>query len=361
MIERPGVPRRSRWLAGTLVLVLGLLVGIGLAANHYVRLAHAPYKGYSEAELFFTVERGASGRSIGRKLAEESIVSDARVFSAMLRYRGDMAKLQAGEYLFREPMSMFQVADKLVSGDVYTFSVTVPEGLTLHETAELLDQRGVSEAHELISVFQSPALVRDIDPDASDLEGYLFPSTYRFPREPSPELVVRTMVNQFRELYERSWRGAAEGKELSARELVTLASIIEKETGTDAERSLIGSVFWNRIERGMPLQSDPTIIYALKLEGRFDGNLRRRDLQMLSPYNTYQVRGLPPGPIASPGQNSIRAVLEPAETKYLYFVSKNDGTSYFSETLREHNAAVRKYQVEYFRRRRQRAREGRSP
>jgi UPF0755 protein len=201
-------------------------------------------------------------------------------------------------------------------------------------------------------LFDDPESIRDLDPTAWNLEGYLFPTTYRFTRAVTAEEVVRTMVAQFRSVFGERRRALATELGLTPREVVTLASIIEKETGSAPERPLIGSVFWNRLNRGMALGSDPTIIYALKLQNRYDGNLRRVDLEMDSPYNSYRYAGLPPSPIASPGEAAIDAVLEPAESDYLYFVSKNDGTHHFSRTYREHQAAVREYQIEYFRRKR---------
>jgi UPF0755 protein len=262
--------------------------------------------------------------------------------------------VQAGEYRFAEPLSTFEVLEKLVSGDTFTFAVTIPEGLTLVETADLLAARGLAEKSAIQRAFEERETVADLDPEAPSLEGYLYPTTYRFPRSVAPEELARALVGQFKRVFADDRRAAAATLGLTPRQVVTLASVIEKETGLPQERPLIASVFWNRLRIGMPLQSDPTIIYALELAGRFDGNLRRADLEIDSPYNTYRFPGLPPGPIASPGEGSIRAVLEPADTTYLYFVSRNDGSHHFSSSYSEHVSAVRKYQVEYFRERRPR-------
>ncbi len=326
----------------------------GFAAYRAYEMARTPYKGYTEAEVFFTVDRGATGSRIGRALEDEGIVEDERLFVASLRLRGETGSLQAGEYRFAEPLSTLDVVERLVEGDIYTFAVTVPEGLTVSETAEHLAAKGLGEAAALEQVFQDVTLIADIDRDATDLEGYLFPTTYQFTRNPSPREVARTMIAQFEEIFDDDKRSKSKELELTPREVVTLASVIEKETGAAEERPLIGSVVWNRLERGMPLAMDSTVIYALKREGRYDGNLRRVDLEMDDPYNTYRVAGPPPGPIASPGEASIDAVLEPADTRYLYFVSKNNGSHHFSTTYREHVNAVRKYRVEYFRQRRRR-------
>jgi UPF0755 protein len=339
------------------VVVVLLVLGVGLAGLLSYRAyesAHAPYKGYTDKEVFFAVDRGAAGTHIGRALAEKGIIEDARLFVAALRLRGETGALQAGEYRFAEPLSTLDVLDRLVEGDIYTFPITVPEGLTVVETAEHLAANGLGDARTLAAAFQDTSLIARIDPDAIDLEGYLFPTTYQFTRNPSPAEVADTMISQFDKVFDAAKREKSEELGLSLREVVTLASVIEKETGNAEERPMIGSVVWNRLKRGIPLAMDSTIIYALKLQGTYDGNLRRVDLETAHPYNTYLVAGIPPGPIASPGEASLDAVLEPADTRYLYFVSRNDGSHHFSTTYQEHTNAVRKYQVEYFRQRRQR-------
>jgi UPF0755 protein len=343
-----------RWLKLFLLLcVLGAGLAGWLAYRAYEQ-AHAPFRGYTDTEVFFSVERGATGTHIGRALEDQGIIDDARIFVGALRLRDESSNIQAGEYRFAEPMSMLDVVDRLVSGDIYTFPITVPEGLTVAETAEHLAAKGLGDARALEAAFQNTSLIAALDRDATDLEGYLFPTTYQFTRNPSPDEVARTMIAQFREIFDASKRDQMEELGLTLREVVSLASVIEKETGSAEERPLIGSVVWNRLKRGMPLGMDSTIIFALKLQGRYDGNIRRVDLETDHPYNTYRVAGIPPGPIASPGEASIDAILDPAETRYLYFVSKNDGSHHFSTSYREHANAVRKYQVEYFRQRRRR-------
>jgi UPF0755 protein len=342
-------------LLTSLVLLLALsAVGAGIVSYRAYTMAREPFRGYDEDEAFFTVERGATGIRIGESLEERGIIRDRRLFLLALRFRADGKTVQAGEYRFAEPLSTFDVLEKLVSGDTFTFAVTLPEGLTLLETAELLAGRDLAEGSAIRSAFEEGTLVADLDPEAFNLEGYLYPTTYRFARKVASDELARTLVGQFKRVFDEERRAEASKLGLTPRQVVTLASVIEKETGLPEERPLIASVFWNRLRIGMPLQSDPTIIYALQLAGRFDGNLRRTDLELDSPYNTYRFPGLPPGPIASPGVASIRAVLEPAETSYLYFVSRNDGSHHFSSTYSEHVNAVRKYQVEYFRRRRPR-------
>ena len=341
-----------RLLKSLVFLLAASAIGAGLVGYRAYTMAREPFRGYDEAEVFFTVERGATGIRIGEALEERGIVRDRRLFVLALRFRAGGRTVQAGEYRFAEPLSTFDVLEKLVSGDTFTFAVTIPEGLTLVETADLLAERGLSEKSAIRTAFEEPGIVADLDPDAPNLEGYLYPTTYRFARSASPDELSRTLVGQFRRIFGEERREAARKLGLTPRQVVTLASVVEKETGLPAERPLIASVFWNRLRIGMPLQSDPTIIYALELAGRFDGNLRRTDLEIDSPFNTYRFPGLPPGPIASPGEASIRAVLESADTTYLYFVSRNDGSHHFSSSYSEHVNAVRKYQVEYFRRRR---------
>jgi UPF0755 protein len=338
------------------VLVL-CLAGAGVGYYGYQQ-ATEPYKAYTGNEIFFTVRTGQPSASIARALESEGITRDHRLFVAALWFKGAAGRLQAGEYRFEKPLSTVEVIDQLVAGDIHYVSVTIPEGLTCAETAEHLSERGLGDAGALQAAFSRAELVASLDPEAFDLEGYLFPETYQFPRNPPPDDVARTLVSGFTTVFDEERRALANALQMTARQVVTLASIVEKETGLPEERPLIASVFWNRLNRRMPLQSDPTIIYGLKREGRYDGNLRRTDLEWDSPYNTYRVAGLPPGPIASPGQAAIDAVLSPPETKYLYFVSKNDGSHHFSATLREHTNAVRQYQIEYFR---QRRREQRKP
>ena len=338
-------------LVALLLALVLCLAGAGVAFYAY-RQAAEPFKGYTGEEIFFTVSPGQPSGSIARALEREGITRDHRLFLAALWFKRAAGRLQAGEYRFEGPLSTLEVIDQLVAGEIHFVSVTIPEGLTYSETASHLSRRGLGDADALQDAFSRDDLIASLDPEANNLEGYLFPETYQFPRNPSPEAVARALVSRFTTVFNDERQARASDLDMNVREIVTLASIVEKETGLAEERPLIASVFWNRLNRGMSLQSDPTIIYGLKLEGRYDGNLRRADLQWESPYNTYRVAGLPPSPIASPGQAAIDAVLSPPETKYLYFVSKNDGSHHFSTTLREHTNAVRRYQIEYFRQRR---------
>lgn len=321
-------------------------LAVGALGYHAYREAQAPFKGFSGDEVFVAVSAGEPSRAIARSLEGSGVIKDAGLFLVLLKLSGKAGRLQAGEYRFAEPASLLAVMDRLVAGDVFYRSVTIPEGLTLWETADLLSQRGLGDGEALRAAFRRGALVATLDSQAGDLEGYLFPETYRFVRNPTPDEIASALVDRFMSVFDDARRLRARELGFGVREVVTLASVVEKETGLRDERPLIASVFWNRLKRRMPLQSDPTIIYDLKRRGVFDGNIRRRDLTMDSPYNTYRQPGLPPGPIASPGAGSIDAVLHPTESVYLYFVSRNDGSHHFSDSLAEHNAAVRRFQLE---------------
>jgi UPF0755 protein len=233
---------------------------------------------------------------------------------------------------------------------VYTRRLTFPEGLTIREMAELFEKRGFGSARAFVDAAANVALIRDLDSEAVDLEGYLFPETYALPRDTPAARVIALMVDRFRATYVEAWRRRAEEQGLTTRQVVTLASLIEKETGQPAERPIVAAVYRNRLKIRMALQADPTVVYAMQKAGTYDGNIRRDDLSLDSPYNTYRYPGLPPGPIAAPGAASLEAALMPASVSYLYFVSRNDGSHAFAETLAEHNRNVREFQVLYFRR-----------
>jgi UPF0755 protein len=290
------------------------------------------------------VPPGSTAESIGHELQAMGLTRHAAVFRALVRSRGVGSQLKAGSYVLQGPLSLEEILDKLVRGQVERRGITVPEGRTVSEIAAIVTEHGLAGA-AFLAAAHDPSPVRDLDPAAEDLEGYLFPDTYEVPQSGTPEpekALVRRMTQRFRDVVGPPL--AREPRTLSVREIVTLASIVEMETGRPDERPQIAAVFLNRLRRGMPLQTDPTVIYALKAGGRWDGNIRKKDLDLDSPYNTYRHPGLPPGPIACPGREAIGAVLEPARSKALYFVSRNDGTHQFSDTLEEHNRAVDRYQ-----------------
>ena len=342
-----------RRLLALALLLAGLAAAGGVAlVNEWTRRLEAPYRGYEGDEVFVGVEPGDSTRTIAARLAAAGVVRDALTFRLAAWRSGRDRELKAGEYRFDVPLSVLDVLDKVARGRVHLRSVTFPEGLTIAQMAEVFESAGFGAAGAFEAAAGEAALVADLDPDATDLEGYLFPETYALPREATARDLIAAMVAQFRVELDGELRARAAERGLSVRALVTLASIIERETGAAAEHALVSAVFNNRLRIGMPLQSDPTVIYALEHAALYDGNLTRASLQFDSPYNTYRYGGLPPGPIAAPGRAVLRAALAPADVSYLYFVSRNDGTHAFAETLREHNRNVREFQVEYFRRRR---------
>jgi UPF0755 protein len=248
--------------------------------------------------------------------------------------------LQAGEYRFDKPASAWDVFGRVARGDVFYYSVAVPEGHNMFDIAAALDQQGIMDAEAFLAAARDTSLIRDLDSRAPTLEGYLFPDTYRVTGQISPPQLAQQMVGRFR----RAWR-ELDSPPVDVHDVVTLASLVEKEARVPGERTLVASVFANRLKAGMPLQCDPTTIYAALLEDRYRGAIHRSDLQSKHLYNTYQHPGLPPGPIANPGIESLKAALQPAATKYLYFVARPDGSGahQFSEGLAEHTRAVQQY------------------
>ena len=260
--------------------------------------------------------------------------------------------MQAGEYRFAAPLPAVAVVETIAQGKVHLLPITFPEGLTRHEMADLFGRSGFGSAEAFLAAGTRVDLVADLDPEAADLEGYLFPETYSLPRGATADDLVEAMVAQFRQAFDADLRARAAARGLSVREVVTLASLIRRETGLDEERPTVSGVYTNRLRRRMPLQCDPTVIYALQLAGLYDGNLTRENLRFDSPYNTYVY----PGSATRPDRRrrcaaDLRAALQPADVSHLYFVSRNDGSHVFADTLREHNRNVREYQIEYFRRR----------
>ena len=340
MTRRRKRSRRSLLLLALPFVPAGLMVAGWLAWRHETR-AVTLAAGAPAVKL--VVPPGSSAGAIGRKLEALGLVRHPLLFVALVRARGVGGHLKAGEYALEGPLSLEGMVDVIARGEVVRHDVTIPEGRTLEETAALVGEAGIDVA-EFLAAARDPAPIRDLDAESTDLEGYLFPDTYHVPLASDPaRVLVQRMLQRFREVVEPELT-RIEKKGLTVREVVILASLVELETAAVEERPRIAAVFLNRLERRMLLQTDPTVIYALKREGRWDGNIRRRDLEMDSPYNTYRHAGLPPGPIGSPGREAILAVVDPLETRELYFVSRNDGTHHFSETLKEHNRAVDRFQ-----------------
>jgi UPF0755 protein len=334
--------RARRIRAWRVVFLLALaLAGAGYAV--WRRETTGPLLPAGSPPAVLNVTPGMSADAIGRELWSMGALRHPLIFRAVVRQRGAAGQLRAGRYRVDSSITLGRLVEMLRKGEGLRNEVTFREGMSYAEMAPLAAQHGVS-AEAFLKAARDPALVADLDPAAKDLEGYLFPDTYDIPEGPNsaPQLVAQ-MVRRFRSVITPE-QARLEKTGLTLRQLVTLASLVELETGLPAERPRIAAVFLNRLEKRMLLQTDPTVIYALRKSGSFDGNIRKKDLEVDSPYNTYRHLGLPPGPIASPGLASLRAVLEPAPVKDLYFVSRNDGSHEFNESLAQHERAVDRYQ-----------------
>ncbi len=293
------------------------------------------------------ISEGATFLQAAALLEREQLIRSRSAFVRLGKSQEADRKIQPGEYELNGAMSPADILSKLLAGRVLLHTVTIPEGYTVNQIADVLEEQQITSGTEFLKLASDKSFMKTLGIAAETAEGYLFPDTYRFARGTPAKDVVRTMVDQLGRVMTEEWQARANDMNLTIHQVLTLASVIEKETGSGDERPHISSVFHNRLKKRIPLQSDPTVIYGLP---NFDGNLRKKDLSHSSPYNTYRWAGLPPGPIASPGADSIRAALYPAKSKYLYFVSRNDGTHHFSATLMEHNRAVEKYQKRPFRR-----------
>ncbi len=290
---------------------------------------------------------GSTFQQVAALLEREHLIKSRSAFVLLGRSQSADRKIRAGEYELNAGMAPAEILAKLLSGQVVLHPVTIPEGLTMAQIADMIAQQGLADREELMRLVKDRAFIASLGIKAETLEGYLYPDTYKFPKAVKAKDVVTAMVEHLRQVYGPDLQLRAQELNMTQHEVLTLASVIEKETGATGEREEISAVFHNRLKKRIPLQSDPTVIYGLPA---FDGNIRKKDLSNPSPYNTYRVPGLPPGPIANPGIQAIRAALFPSNSRALYFVSKNDGTHQFSGTLAEHNQAVEKYQKRPFRR-----------
>lgn len=330
---------------GLAALLTAAVVGV-LAWRLGSRALLLPYRAFPDSGVTVEVTPGTSATAILRQLEEAGVLADADLARLWLVQRRGDPPLHAGEYRFEEAASGRAVLERLIRGDVVLHRMVLIEGLTLEETAAGLAAAGFGDHGRFLAAMRSPAAITDWDAEADDLEGYLFPDSYDFPRGTPEREIVAQLVATFRERWSREVAPllAAAGTGRSLRETVILASIVEKEARLESERGLVAAVYHNRLERGIGLYADPTVIYGLKRLGRWDGNIRKADLLLETPWNTYRVRGLPPTPIASPGLASLRAAAAPADAPYLYFVSRNDGSHVFSRTLAEHEREVDRWQ-----------------
>ena len=314
-------------------------VGLGGALLFYNINYSIPLIGPSPTEV--RVEPGDSLASVTRKLREQKVITNGWFFSLWARLSGAEKRIHQGLYRFDSGVTPREVLERLITGKGVFHSVTIPEGLTVKEIAVLLDKMQITDEESFLTEASNPSLLANFGLQNKGLEGYLFPSTYHFTPATAAKDIIIAMAEQFRKVSQPVLAQRPNSIRLTSHQILTLASIIEKETGVQEERELVSAVFHNRLKQQMPLQSDPTVIYGIK---DFNGNLTRKDLQDANPYNTYRIAGLPPGPICNPSVASIKAALQPANVRYLYFVSKNDGTHLFSETIEAHNRAVKTYQ-----------------
>jgi len=328
------LPKKYRLpaLMAVTLLFLALLARFGLF------LAAAP--GTGNTPQLFDFGQGQSLKKIAFSLEERKVITSARMFVLYARLRGDDARVKAGYYQFSDGMTPTEILRRMVAGEVYVHRFAVPEGYSIYQIAELLAGRHLFDKDQFLRACFSRAFLRELGINGKSVEGYLYPSTYDITPNMTPSDLIRLMVEQFDKVYARDFAEPAKAARMAKADLITLASMIEKEAVRPEERPLIASVFRNRLQRGMPLQSDPTALYGVRA---FAGNVSKQDISRVTPYNTYLIGGLPPGPIGNPGSGAIDAALKPATTGYLYFVAKKDGTHFFSTTLAEHNSAVRKY------------------
>lgn len=323
-------------------LTVVFIAAVAIAAAWAVIALFVPYQGFSSQGVFVDIPHGASRRSVARVLARNGVVRNRWMFEAFSRWHS-RSTLEAGEYFFDHPVTVRQVFDMLANGRVYVRELVVPEGFSMFEIADLVQREDFTARDDFLRAARNPALIRDLAPGATSLEGFLFPATYEFPRHPTGEQIVAAMVSHFRQEWMAVGSQQANASGLPVEGVVTLASLVERETPKPEERPIVAGVFANRLRLHMPLQCDPTVVYAMELAGAYRGRLEASDLPFDSEYNTYRRAGLPPGPIANPGGASLKAALNPEQTDYLYFVANTEGGHFFSKTLAEHNHNVTLY------------------
>ena len=325
------------------------MVALGVAAYQTIRWAEGPAIPAQEhpPSKVVVIPDGSTFQYVASLLERERLIKSRAAFVLLGKSQSADRKVHAGEYELNPGMTPAEILSKLLNGQVVLRQLTIPEGFTITQIADLVSQQGLTDRADFLRLAKDRVFVASLGIKAETLEGYLYPDTYKFPRPVKAREVLVTMVEQLRQVVGPDLLARMLELKMTMHEVLTLASVIEKETGSGGERSEISAVFHNRLKKHIPLQSDPTVIYGLPA---FDGNLHKKDLSSPSPYNTYRVQGLPPGPIANPGIQAIRATLYPSDSRSLYFVSRNDGTHQFSATLIEHNQAVEKYQKRPFRR-----------
>jgi UPF0755 protein len=322
--------------------VLLLVVAAAVGAYLWISIER-PYRAFPADGVFVDLPHGASSRTVSRLLEQSGVVRNATAFEIYAR-RHPKRRLQAGEYFFDHPISGHDVFWQIADGHIYEQPFTVREGATMFDIARELEAGKFMGASDFLTAAKNPELIHDLAPNAKTLEGFLYPATYNLPRRPAGNELTAEMVKKFKEEWSRirSTAQIAPANGLTEH-LVTLASLVERETPKAQERPLVAGIFENRLGKNMRLQCDPTVIYALEQDGQYKGTLTGADLKVDSPYNTYEHAGLPPGPIGNPGEESLRAAMTPTKTSFLYFVANTEGGHFFAATLEEHNRNVTKY------------------
>lgn len=345
MVDQPAKSFRER-LQSRLILFFSGMVATGIVFIVILYNYGNTPSSSNVAERVVEIKPGMTLRQVSNFLAERELLDEPNAFVLYTYFQGKQNQIQAGEYRFSPSMPPWKILDSLTSGTAILYTVTIPEGYRITEIAELLEKKGLANKEKFITETHNKELMEALQiPSDSSLEGYLYPETYKFSKGAGAAKIVHTLVNTFKKRVQKPelMQQVKAGK-LTFHEIITLASLIEKETGLGSERKRISSVFHNRLSRKMRLQTDPTVIYAMV---NFNGNIRKKDLSIDSPYNTYKHFGLPPGPIASPGLDSIRAAMEPDRSDFLYFVSRKDGSHQFSTNYEDHTRAVNKYQLNH--------------
>lgn len=331
-------------------LVLAVLVATGIGVYWLFSSLGAKAE-HTKADDVITIERGTAPSTIIDRLAAEGIVRSPFAVKVYLRTAGDASKLQAGEYRFASPISALEVLKTLEKGTTATKRLTIPEGFTRFDIAKRLAEQfpgepAMSES-EILALMNDTALIRDLDPDARNLEGYLYPATYELPPDASPRTIIPRLVEQFRKTWKPEWTERAKALGRTPHEIVTIASLIETESPVEAERPIVASVIYNRLNRNIPLGIDQTVVYVAKMQNRWDGTIHKSDIEADSPYNTRKYGGIPPGPISSVSASAIEAALNPAETNYIFYVldvGKNDGSHHFYASAAEFEKGKAVYQ-----------------
>ena len=336
-------------LIGAIILIL-LIFGGALAGGWFYNVLHAQHS-HDKANQFIQIPRGSSPGDIAEKLQAEGVIQSAFALQVYLRASGESGSLKAGEYQFNSPITPLQVIEELKKGEERTTRLTIPEGWTrfdiAKEIAEKFPQNPPIDEKAVLALMDDVSLIKDFDPTAKNLEGYLFPSTYNFPKETPPKQIIKALVEQFKKIWKPEWNFQAQALARTPKDIVTIASLIETEAKKEEERPIVASVIYNRLKKNIPLGIDQTNVYIAKMLGKWDGTIHKSDLEVVSPYNTRTTAGIPPGPISSPSESALKAALNPAQTDFIYYVfdpTRNDGSQNFYSSAADFERGKAVYQ-----------------